>query len=304
VLMSAAVRRFGFGVSTLERLAAATPNPEAAIANPALPAPAVMMLLETYRAHPDIVALYQPTYGNRLVVRTDQGTFLGVAPRVFPTQKHAVFVHTEGVEQRENDSPSWMNLAEVTVVVNYVAGLLRARVPCVDIAVISPYQKQCSKIHGVFHYKFTRHESPFLPPAGWDGKAPLIQVKTTELYQGREAGFVVMSCVRSKKLEELASDKRFHIGFTSSPQRLNVAISRAREGLVVVGNMKTLSVASRAWYDLIQLACAAQLVVDGTKSTTAFMCSSEFCAPRQFSVVEVLDGDQGLDEPGTTTQQE
>ena len=67
-----------------------------------------------------------------------------------------------------------------------------------------------------------------------------IRVATVDSYQGREANVVILSCVRSN-LMNAAVDLRFSMGFLSQAERANVAISRARELLVVIGNLQLLS---------------------------------------------------------------
>ena len=55
---------------------------------------------------------------------------------------------------------------------------------------------------------------------------------SVDSYQGREKNFIIISCVRA--------NNRKNIGFLSIPERLNVAITRARFGLIIVGDIKTL----------------------------------------------------------------
>merc|ERR1719262_995070 len=59
-----------------------------------------------------------------------------------------------------------------------------------------------------------------------------IKVDTVDGFQGSEREVIVYSCVRS--------NERGALGFLSDYRRLNVAITRARKGLVVLGNIATL----------------------------------------------------------------
>lgn len=50
-------------------------------------------------------------------------------------------------------------------------------------------------------------------------------------YQGEESDIVITSLTRSNKSNA--------IGFMDSPERLNVLLSRARDGLILIGNSQT-----------------------------------------------------------------
>ena len=64
---------------------------------------------------------------------------------------------------------------------------------------------------------------------------------TVDSFQGREKDIVIVSCVRARKEKKNRGD----IAFVSSLQRINVAMTRAKESLVVCGNFKTLEIMRR-----------------------------------------------------------
>ena len=69
-----------------------------------------------------------------------------------------------------------------------------------------------------------------------------IVVNTVDGFQGSERDIIIISCVRSGG---------GGIGFLQDRQRLNVALTRAKYSLVVVGNMDTLSKATAMWAELL-----------------------------------------------------
>jgi hypothetical protein len=62
---------------------------------------------------------------------------------------------------------------------------------------------------------------------------PGLAVDTVDAFEGEEADVVILSLVRSNEAER--------IGFLKKAQRLNVAISRAKQLLVVVGDIETMT---------------------------------------------------------------
>ncbi len=84
-----------------------------------------------------------------------------------------------------------------------------------DIAVIAPYSAQVRRLREL------------LPIAG-------LEIDSVDGFQGREKEAVVLSLVRSNSEGE--------IGFLADVRRTNVALTRARRLLLVVGDSATLSV--------------------------------------------------------------
>ncbi|TAQ88242.1 hypothetical protein B7494_g3417 [Chlorociboria aeruginascens] len=60
---------------------------------------------------------------------------------------------------------------------------------------------------------------------------PSLRISTIDNYQGEESDIVLVSLTRSNKTND--------IGFMAAPERLNVLLSRARNGLIIIGNSDT-----------------------------------------------------------------
>ena len=82
-------------------------------------------------------------------------------------------------------------------------------------------------------------DSEALPDAADDE----VEVKTVDGFQGREKEIIIISAVRS--------NRQGRVGFLNDWRRLNVAITRARRGLIVVGDSRTL-MQERHWRAFVE----------------------------------------------------
>lgn len=136
------------------------------------------------------------------------------------TQEVFVFLDTAGrgfEEKQEPGSESRFNPEEAELVLAEVRKLLSLGVCPADIAVISPYSAQV---------RLLTSKSP----------DPRLEIDSVDGFQGREKEAVILSLVRSNMEGEM--------GFLADTRRMNVAMTRARRKLLVIGDSATLSAIS------------------------------------------------------------
>ncbi|KAF1332336.1 Atp-dependent helicase, partial [Globisporangium splendens] len=108
-----------------------------------------------------------------------------------------------------------------------------------SVGFVSPYKEQVR----VLRREITRSSIP---------SSTSIEVNTVDGFQGREKDVIIFSCVRASR--------RGGIGFLKDIRRLNVAITRARFCLFVVGHVDTL-VRDETWSALVRSADDRKLVI-------------------------------------------
>ena len=118
-------------------------------------------------------------------------------------------------EETPEGSESKMNSGEAELAAAEVRKLLLAGVRAQDIAVITPYDAQAQKLRQVLEDE------------------PELEIDTVDGFQGREKEAVVVSLVRSNDSGEL--------GFVADLRRINVALTRARKKLIVIGDSATVA---------------------------------------------------------------
>ncbi|XP_073937892.1 RNA helicase Mov10l1 [Castor canadensis] len=231
VIKSRLAMAYGLNVSMLERLMSrpAYLRDENAFGacgayNPLL----VTKLVKNYRSHSALLALPSRLfYHKELEVCADPKvvtSLLGwekLPKKGFPLIFHGV----RGNEAREGRSPSWFSPAEAVQVMRYCCLLVRSvssQVSARDIGVITPYRKQVEKI------KILLRNVDLMD----------IKVGSVEEFQGQEYLVIVISTVRSN--EDRFEDDRYFLGFLSNSKRFNVAITRPKALLIVLGNPHVL----------------------------------------------------------------
>ena len=145
------------------------------------------------------------------------------------------FIPLEGVEDEEQEGGSRSNPIEAARIYDLVQGLLLpGDVLASDVGIITPYSGQVRALCDIFDRNKGREQGG--PFAG-------LEINTVDGYQGREKDVIIFSAVRS--------NADGVVGFLSDQRRLNVAITRAKRGLVVVGDPKTLRYDPtwRSWLD-------------------------------------------------------
>lgn len=229
-------RKDGLDVSLFKLLCEAHPS-------------AVVELQQQYRMNADIMSISNRLiYGNRLVCGTrelETKKLSGVTRArlsalhlhnrisrdscghsgsvcwlddIIDPDRRVVYLNTDFIPEarEEKTHDQIINRAESTLVTHIVEGLAVCGVSDHDIGVISPYRSQLKVIqHGLSGH-------------------PGVIVDTADKFQGRDKECTIISLVRSndsKNIGELLKDWR----------RINVAFTRAKSKLIIIGSQGTLA---------------------------------------------------------------
>eukprot|EP00878_Enallax_costatus_P012969 GHUV01013545.1.p1 GENE.GHUV01013545.1~~GHUV01013545.1.p1 ORF type:complete len:870 (+),score=258.03 GHUV01013545.1:596-3205(+) len=128
-----------------------------------------------------------------------------------------------GAEEISASGTSYLNRTEAANVEKLLTRFLQAGVLPSQLGVITPYEGQRAHVVATL----LRHG-----PLRQD-MYKAVEVSSVDAFQGREKDYIIVSCVRS--------NEQSGIGFLSDPRRMNVALTRARYGLILLGNPRVLS---------------------------------------------------------------
>ena len=168
-----------------------------------------MFLDVQFRMNPQISCFINETfYNGNISDYHDLAEKTKLTTRAIPN--NVVFVNTNGEEV--NTHPSFKNEREAKVVTTIINNMIKDGVNPNEIGVITPYASQVAEI--VF---YLQNKS--------------IKVSTVDSFQGSEKKYIIVSTVRTNTSS---------IGFVANPRRINVTLTRAQIGLVVVGNAPAL----------------------------------------------------------------
>tara|TARA_B100000287_G_scaffold171712_1_gene161917 strand:- start:2270 stop:4198 length:1929 start_codon:yes stop_codon:yes gene_type:complete len=128
-----------------------------------------------------------------------------------------LFLPVDGDEVLSPDGASKENPVEASWVVKILMDLVDSGgFATSQVGIVTPYAGQVRSIRDILPEQFQS-----------------VEVRTVDGYQGREKDVIIFSCVRS--------NIDGNVGFLSDRRRLNVALTRSRRGLIVIGNPDTLS---------------------------------------------------------------
>lgn len=202
----------------------------------------VLMLDTQFRMNPDIS--YFPSKEFYQGILKDGPNMAAVTARPWHSDPRFPKYRFYGVAgEMSKRSNSFQNVEEAKVAVDMISELFR-RFPDVDwnntIAVLAPYKAQAHLLRDKFR-------------ASFDSRIfEKVSVSTIDAFQGQEKDIIIFTTVRASE--------HGSIGFVGDVQRLNVAITRARSSLWIVGHPQSLS-RNFVWQRLINDAQRRNLFV-------------------------------------------
>ena len=193
------------------------------------------------RNKPEVVSLLKVQYRmNDAIMHFSSGWFYGGMLQSAPEVKYRSildfdtpieWVNTEGMDCNEEfvgENYGRINKPEAELSVNqlknYITKIGRERFleERIDVGLISPYKAQVQYLR-----QLLKKDAFFKP------YRPLITVNTVDGFQGQERDVILISLVRA--------NEEGQIGFLNDLRRMNVAITRARMKLIILGDASTLT---------------------------------------------------------------
>lgn len=175
-------------------------------------------LTEQRRMRPEIASLLTPAVYPNMLNHPD----VVKLPSIKGINKNVFFIDHDVSEVKVSDSLGYRNKHEGDLLLALADYLIKQGYAQSDITILSPFAAQQN------YLRQTAKNNPAIQN---------IEIYMIDSYSGQESTIVLLSLVRSQSAS----------GFLSSTNRVTVALSRAKCGLYIVGNMRTLMNGSRLW---------------------------------------------------------
>ena len=160
---------------------------------------------------------------------------------VFINHSHSEMELKNGRELNDGGTSSKQNEFEGRMILKCVRYLAQQGYGSDRLVVITPYLGQLKLLRDQLSQendpilndldKFDLVRAGLLTDLSSKTSKPSLRISTIDNYQGEESDIVLASMIRSNKSHD--------IGFMAAPERLNVLLSRARDGLIMIGNSET-----------------------------------------------------------------
>ncbi len=177
---------------------------------------ATVMLNTQYRANEIIMK-----FSSEIFYHNDLHADESVKNQALSKEEHVItYIDTAGCGFSEIQNPetlSYYNPEEANVLITYLKNLAE-KYPESSIGIISPYKQQVKLLEEIaFQEEKLKHS----------------KIDTVDGFQGEEKDIIAISLVRSNDEGE--------IGFLRDTRRMNVAITRARKKMIVIGDSATIA---------------------------------------------------------------
>ncbi len=197
----------GFSTTLFEKLVENFPNK-------------VTLLNTQYRMNEAIMAcINEHFYENKLIASVI------VKDRTLEEKPKITFFDTAGASfDEENEGTSLKNEKEANILIQILTNELETlNSKNISVGIISPYKTQIENIKNKVKAEnlIEKYNEVYF------------KINTVDSFQGQESDLIIISLVRSNDKGE--------IGFLADLRRMNVALSRAKKRLIVIGDSATLS---------------------------------------------------------------
>ena len=156
-----------------------------------------------------------------------------------------LFFVTSGQEEFAGSGTSYLNRSEASVVEKFTTKFIKIGILPDQIGIVTPYEGQRSHLLQYMQSQGTLRSKIYED----------VEIASVDAFQGREKDIIIISCVRSNENQG--------IGFLADPRRLNVALTRAKYALIVVGNARVLG-KQLLWNNLLQHFKDNKVLVEGS----------------------------------------
>ena len=231
----------GFGISLFERLSFYYNGSDF-----------ISTLNEQYRMHKSLYEFSNKHfYNNQMITHGDIQLDENVKNNFpWPNKDVPTFFYNI-IDTEKNENCSYYNEKEIYHVYGVVHKLIKAGARADNIGIITPYNAQKYQLYDKFS----------------NDKYDNLKIESVDGFQGMEKDYIIISTVRSN-----VSGK---IGFLTSTKRLNVALTRAKKGVIILGNAECLAKKNGIWRDLISYYFSNDLIVQGPLSKLELVAREE-----------------------------
>jgi helicase MOV-10 len=187
--------------------------------------PAFANLIRNYRSHPAILATPSSLfYNDTLEPEATSIDSLLSWPGWRRDGWPVLFTNNSFQDEIEQDGGGWYNILEAKMACQYAKSFLdNGLVQPHEICIMSPFQAQVKVVR-----RFARE-------ASMSG----VNIGPLEAFQGLESRLVIICTTRTRD-RFIDQDLARGLGVIHEPRRFNVALTRAKEGLIVIGNQDVL----------------------------------------------------------------
>jgi helicase MOV-10 len=189
-------------------------------------------LIRNYRSHPAILSVPNSLFYN--------DTLIPEAPQTSTPLQHSslwrgkkwpvLFIPNSALDEIERDGGGWYNTSEAHIACNIAQTLIyEAEVEQKDICIMSPFAAQVRRLR-------TLIRSPRYGGGKglWD-----VNIGPLEAFQGLEKRVVILCTTRTRE-RFLKEDEKRGLGIVYQKRKMNVALTRAKQALFVIGNPEIL----------------------------------------------------------------